>query len=279
MKVKSEPTIGMQLLTPEQLAEALARDPDRWIPIKGTGSKLAYGCGNCGAPLAIGVSIHVLNKGMKMQDGVTAFGAAIRCGGCGQINSTADRVIRYLPVDSLFLDSLADIDYRLMEPITTYNMLNRAALLRKLLLDGNLLTHQVNRLRKIQLRFTVNRPRIIPVSTNLSYLMLDDLAPATAQYQDPIDVSLKEFLRFEVMKLGTFSVSVRQLILYVCHIEGGVHAGYPNDELDIALVENSHLIRVDGMPFWAGALPAVGRVTRLALEPLEQKIIGERSHE
>jgi hypothetical protein len=58
--------------------------------------------------------------------------------------------------NQLFLETIADIEKRTRPASTEYERTMVAALLRKLLLDGDPLCHQVNKVRREEIKFIVN---------------------------------------------------------------------------------------------------------------------------
>ena len=269
----------MQLLSSTEVERFLRKGPSGWIPYRGATMYPSYGCGKCARPLVIGMSIHALNYGHRVNDGPIAYGTRIRCPVCGTVNSTNARVLKYLSVNELLLDSIEDAENCLQDPITKYKMIRMAALLRRLLKDGGEGILQKANRWGVELVFRVNQPRMEPVSPSLDLLLPDDLFPGTATYNQSINLNKKQFLSFEAMKIGGFSVTVGALINYVNYIEGGIHAGYPKDDLDIALIERSGYLMINGLPFWAAALPAIGRVVIEAAAPLRQLILMEMEAE
>ena len=213
-----------------------------------------------------------------MEDGIPAYGATIRCSTCGILNGTTKPVTQYLDASSLFLHTMDDLKHRSRDGSSEYDSLMAALLLRKLLLEENTITDQVNRIYRIPIIYTVNAPMPWVYESKIKYqvLLLDDFDPDTAQYTNIVNLKRSQFLNYEIMNLSPDSVSVHNLIDYVCHIEGSVHVKKPSTDLEIALAERRDTIRIDEKPFWAAALPAVGRIVHKALKPLEQAILTNR---
>jgi len=96
-----------------------------------------------------------------------------------------------------------------------------------------------------------------------------------------VDLTLKNWLRHTAAVHGKDNrpISVHQIINFVAHIEGGVHAGLPKDEVEEAFNEFNRLYYEPNLPRAfheagpAGALVGIGTVTLAALRPLYEAVV------
>jgi hypothetical protein len=70
--------------------------------------------------------------------------------------------------------------------------------------------------------------------------------------------------------------SVKDIIKYVAQVEGAVHRGQPSDAKERALLESGIGIGGYDSPAVRSLFP-VGRVVALGLEPLEARILADRT--
>jgi hypothetical protein len=82
-------------------------------------------------------------------------------------------------VDNLFLNTLKDLQTKITSN-DSYQMLMAAALLRKLLIDGNSLTEQVNRNRRLRLAFTFNDKKPLDETGLIFWSIQDGFDPDTS---------------------------------------------------------------------------------------------------
>lgn len=185
-----------------------------------------------------------------------------------------------MDVDTLFLETVADLRRR-TNAATEYDAQQLAALLRKLLLDGQPLIDAANRTRRMRIRF-----RVYDGSPYQDLVL--SLGPAFYAVQDafdPRDVAVANARISEVDRdalLGRGIVlmdgawfSVADVVTYVSHVEGGVHRGPPKGDKQRALAATN--IRIGGYDSpVVRSLLAVARVVARGLEPLEARIRADR---
>lgn len=179
----------------------------------------------------------------------------------------------------LFRSVYEDLARRVREPVSEYDLLGAAALLRQLLLDGNPLMHQVNRERRLPLRFEVNnnRPEFPPDLPQPDvHLILDGIAPTLATVTaGTVEVKLDGFLAWPLMLINGEAVDVHRLIDHVAHVLGAVHAGEPASATDRALAEAAGSVVRDlvGGNIAIRGLRGIGEVTLAGLRPLYEAVV------
>lgn len=180
-----------------------------------------------------------------------------------------------MDAERLFLATMGDLDRRL-DGTDEYETLMIAPLLRKLLLDGQPLVHQVNaRYRhRICFRYTTNGYRKLVLEMKPSFWAMEDgLDPETHHTKSAIaDGGLDQFLKIIVIAVGNESYTIHQVIDLICHVEGGVHAGTSRDARQAALKAVERSISVGSLPPAVRSLLAIGRVVRRGLEPLRASV-------
>jgi len=164
--------------------------------------------------------------------------------------------------DQLFLDTLSDIEQRARseEP---YQILGISALARKLLLDSIPLVDQVNRSRRLKIRFNIGLPIEFPLGFPQPsfYSIQDAFDPDTAlPGMKPKNVKKDGLLAATVLIVNGKLFSVRDLVSFEAHVKGGVHAGNPGDEADRILQALGTLFQIGGYRASLRQLQAVGRV-------------------
>ena len=186
-----------------------------------------------------------------------------------------------MDVDSLFLETLADLRRRSNPGTPEYEVQQLAALLRKLLLDGQPLVDAANRTRRLPLRFRVYdgspyQDLVLSMSP-MSYSLEDAFDPDTVLVANArfAEVNRNGLLARGLVMLDGVWFSVADVVKYVAHVEGAVHRGEPTDDKQRALAASG--IRIGGYDSpVVHSLLAVARVVARGLEPLEARIRADR---
>ena len=176
-------------------------------------------------------------------------------------------------VDNLFLNTLKDLQTKITSN-DSYQMLMAAALLRKLLIDGNSLTEQVNRNKRLRLAFTFNDKKPLDETGLIFWSIQDGFDPDTSIARlSPLTVKKEGLLKSTSMVINGKVITVLALIRFLCHIQGAVHIDDPsNDEEEVlkAIEEN---ITVGGQSPVIRSICAISRVVLKGLEPLKQEVL------
>jgi|tagenome__1003787_1003787.scaffolds.fasta_scaffold20362252_1 hypothetical protein len=152
-----------------------------------------------------------------------------------------------------------------------------AGLVRKLLLDESRLVDQVNRSRRLKIRFLIDDAppmwEVLPEIRPTFWSIQDGLDPYTSVTAPlPRDVTRDEFLRKVVMLVGTREITVRDVVSHVAHVGGDVHLGEPQDESQQALKATEGVFSIGGYPPDVRSLQAIGRIVLRALLPLRAEV-------
>jgi len=176
--------------------------------------------------------------------------------------------------DQLFIRSLEDLENRLKSQ-DEYEILMIAGLLRKLLLDESPLIDQVNRRRRQKIKFTVNDYPVPSEEKNLMFWSVEDVFyPKTGSlFYKPIEVTKAQLLSRTVMIYDSHSISVRELIKHVAHIQGAVHSGMPKTNKEEAMKKLAEMFGIGGLPAGLRLLCVICRVIIEGLEPLKEQIM------
>jgi hypothetical protein len=180
--------------------------------------------------------------------------------------------------DELFLQTLDDLRERVKLGKGEYDLMNAAWLLRKLLLEGEPLVHAVNRSRGLKIRYRLND--IAPPPDAEHWHAYDTFYPDPWPESRPIDVKHDAFLRRVILVASRERITVHDLIDFIAHHYGAVHASPAEDAKTKALRDDAwgrRVTMVEGQ--YSGqysgpvyALRAVASVVLVALEPLAQEV-------
>jgi hypothetical protein len=179
--------------------------------------------------------------------------------------------------DPLFLATIDDLRHR-AERRDEYGVVKAAGLLRLLLLDGTPLVARVNRVRRLRIRYRVfGNPALLQlmIRDGATFWAIEDglYPPAGSQpFGVGQELKLDELLRLTVMLIEGHEVSARDLIRHVAHVEGGVHAGAPEDATQQAIGRAARSMRIGQLPAGTRTLAAIGRAVAAGLDPLADQI-------
>jgi hypothetical protein len=179
----------------------------------------------------------------------------------------------------LFVETVDDIRRRCQDPAmrTRYELLGIAPLLRKLLIDDAPLLHTVRAAR-----------REVPVIFRIqSWNDLEDRLAGNGLTRyfgigderivggpDPSPLTLKQFLRTVIGVAEGNDLTVKSLIRYYSHVEGGVHFGIPKDPGEPTLSTMSPML-LGHSTGQVQILGHLGQIVADALEPLRRSILSQ----
>jgi len=179
---------------------------------------------------------------------------------------------------NLFLETLTELRRRLAAINDEYELVMASGLLRKLLLDGEPLVHQLNRGLRLQLRFPIATTDAFDAAL-MRYHPVFDLSPEGLSPKFNLlpsavtkQVDLDTFLAQRAAAIQGREVSVKDLIRQVSHIEGGVHAGTARTEIERLLAAASESVRINGVTMTAATIRGIGLVVLDGLAPLEAAV-------
>lgn len=180
--------------------------------------------------------------------------------------------------ENLFINTLKDLKNKLASA-DDYEILGISGLLRKLLIDGNPLAHQVNRQYKQKLEFEIGVDNNFDdfekgkMSSLEFYSVQDGFDPKTSRPgKISRKVNLDAMLRTPLMLVNGRTYTVRDIILFEANIMGGVHAGTPKSEQEEVIAKIAKEISLGGYRSSLRQLKAIGRVVLMGLSPLVDQI-------
>jgi hypothetical protein len=171
----------------------------------------------------------------------------------------------------LLLLTIQDLNQKLASN-NAYDLLRSSGLLRQLLLDPDRLAIKVNQKYKIKLEFEITSFSPPPPDSSLLFWSIHDgLDPKTSRPgSPPIRANLERFLGTVVVRASGTDYTIRQLVIYVAHVMGGVHAGSPT--ADQEALSRIGTLYVGGLPAGLGLMRAILKVVLKGLEPLVEAI-------
>lgn len=178
--------------------------------------------------------------------------------------------------ERFFLDTLHDIEQKLTAK-DSYALTRLSGLIRHLLLDGRPLLYQVNAIYQLRLRFSVVarlkstahhalRDLLNDGKTVLHHFVLfPDGAPST-------EITIDEFLQAKCLWYRGIEITVRDLILTVAHILGGIHTFEARGEVEETLLRLEREVTTSRSPILLYAMKDIARVVDAAVMPLVHEI-------
>jgi len=179
-------------------------------------------------------------------------------------------------LERFFLHTLHDIEQKLTAN-DSYALTRLSGLIRHLLLDGRPLLDQVNAIYRLRLRFPVIAGLKSPAHDQLHDLLNDGQtilhraglfpngAPST-------EITKDEFLKFECLLYRGIDITVRDVVLTVAHILGGIHTDEPKDEVQETLLRLEREVTTSRSPILLYAMTDIARVVYAAVTPLVHEI-------
>ena len=168
----------------------------------------------------------------------------------------------------LFLERCKQIE-TLAQSHAEIDLLDLAARLRQMFLDGDSLVHQVNREHRLRLVFLVGQFRSIPDAHVTVAGLEDGLDPDTRPPGSPSkEVNLDGFTGHVVLYLKEHGHTVRDIIKHASDAAGGVHRTDSPREQHRKIAEFSAGFDIGGLPAAMRQLKAIARVALKGLRPL-----------
>lgn len=174
---------------------------------------------------------------------------------------------------NLFLRTLEDIENK-MKSQDGYEIFMISGLLRKLLVDSNSLIDQVNE-SHLKITFIVNDRKLPDGDSSLMfYSMEDGFDPDTSvpHLSHPIQVNRDQLLKKQIMIINGEIITVLDLIKFLSHVQGGIHAGKPKGSKEVVLSEIQKSLGIGGLPAGIRTILSISRVVTKGLEPLRESI-------
>ena len=156
----------------------------------------------------------------------------------------------------------------------TRNLVEASAILRRLLLESECLLHKVSRNRDFQARFEMFKP-VEPMNHPKSAFEWSNPDPSSvASPKNTQSLNLDAFLREPICTAGSTKITVKEVILYVANVGGGVHLGRPRNKDNAKSID---ALANNGVWFGSQPIPIMilGPICNIvvkALMPLYQKV-------
>lgn len=173
--------------------------------------------------------------------------------------------------DFLFIKTIEDIEKK-MKSRDGYEILMISGLLRKLLLDDNPLMHQVNQSRKLKISFIINDRQPPAGDKSLVFWSIEDgFDPDTSvpHLTKLVEVNKDQLLKRQIMIINGQIIMVLDLIKFLSHVQGGIHAGEPTNSKETTLKEVQKYLGIGGLPAGIRSILSISRVVLKGLKPLK----------
>lgn len=179
--------------------------------------------------------------------------------------------------EQLFIATLVDLQQK-FEKGDHYSLLKASGLVRQLLLDGNPLLHQVNRLHHLKLKFQIIQYEDPPFSPET---YIPSLSPSSGSDGTILQLDLSAFIKTECMKVMGRVITIHQLIDVYAHNMGGIHSGPPGerDSLEAELMSLRDTLRVINAPAIDGTMRDICEITLQGCIALANAVCGFQNDE
>lgn len=174
----------------------------------------------------------------------------------------------------LFVETIDDLNRRIKEPDiqNRYQLLGIAPLLRKLLLDKPPLINTIRAVRPdISTKFHISQWSDPGDDSLPFYLRLAGPEPV-AHSDEPYLPKLKQFIGAKVGQARDLPLTVRDVVRYYAHVEGGVHFGKPTSDAEGILSEFAPIL-LGHSTGQIQILAHIGSIVVNALTPLYESIL------
>ena len=173
-----------------------------------------------------------------------------------------------MDANQLFLERCKQIE-TLAHSNAEIDLLDLAARLRQMFLDGDSLVHQANREHRLKLAFVVGEFRSAPDGWVTIASLEDGLDPDTRPPGSPSkETNLDGFMGHVVLYLKGHGYSVRDIIKHASDAAGGVHRTNSPKGAAQKIAEFSAGFGIGGLPAAIRQLKAIARVALRGLRRL-----------
>jgi len=180
--------------------------------------------------------------------------------------------------ENLFLATISDLATRARSN-NAYELLQSAALLRKLLLDGNRLLDLANREHRLKIMFDVRGylppSEPTPGKFKAAMMVLGDMIDPQVMPQHAggiRQVNRDGLLKTVVAFAGTSWLTIHDVIDFEAHVAGAVHVGTPQTDAEKATAALASFVHLGGLRPSLMELRAISRVVLRGVEPLNAAI-------
>jgi hypothetical protein len=185
-----------------------------------------------------------------------------------------------MTIEELFLNTIDDLQKRVAQGASEYDVVGISSLLRKLLLDEAPLVHLVNKRLRKKFKFQVNvsepmRKRAgVPPPTVWS--RQDGFDPTTAMNPLVSTLKLDQMMACTIIIADGHEITVKEVIQHTAHVRGGVHSGKPSTPKEEALDRLAETISLGGYEPGIRSHQAVAPVVIRGLEPVTIALKAQR---
>lgn len=192
---------------------------------------------------------------------------------------------------SLFLYKMGKLKKAIETP-SEENLFDAAAILRLVLLDSLPLFVQANKGLQHRIRFVIqpmNIPTAPPMAEagapadggmRLAFSIAGDaFSPDIMKANNSTTVKLDAFLASPVAFIVGHIVTVKDVILYLANIAGGVHKGTPDNPKTKAIEEMSQVMELMGVPSILISMRSIIAITIAGLDPIYQDLLLQEAAE
>ena len=178
----------------------------------------------------------------------------------------------------LFVETIADVRHRSQNPgeRSRYELLGIAPLLRKLFIDGASLVDTVRAGRpEVPIEFQVRPWRAPAVDVEAGsppYTLRLGGPELVGGPDDPAVRTVRQFIGARVGLVEGRDLTIRDVVRYYAHVEGGVHFGKPKDEGSATLISMAPLL-LGHTTGQIEILAHIGQIVVTALTPLCDSIL------
>ncbi|MDO7885711.1 hypothetical protein Q5H89_10075 [Hymenobacter sp. CA2-7] len=179
-----------------------------------------------------------------------------------------------LPLDEYLLyNGYQELQER-VERFDPYDMIRASSLLRQMFLDGGGIAPAIAKRYNVKLLFSIiNFPDFGKCNEDYVFEYVQ-LAPNPRLNHRLISVDLNQFFRTPCIATQERVITVREIILMVAHVNGGVHLGQPKnknpEQVDLLAIDK--IFSLGGVPTTLHCLLALTKVVLEALSPIIQAI-------
>lgn len=176
---------------------------------------------------------------------------------------------------------------RLANSADGYQLLQTAAILRRLLVDQSALVDKVNRTFRLKIEFRARElpefPADIPPPTVSS--LQDGIYPELLASEKALPPKLRspvrsltrqQLLSHVVMRVHNRPYTMREIVKFVANCEGAVHHGDPREVAQEALREINRGLSLGNAPLVTLSLRGISLVVLTGLVPLWQRVLWQR---
>ncbi|REL23929.1 hypothetical protein DYD21_20685 [Rhodohalobacter sp. SW132] len=157
-----------------------------------------------------------------------------------------------------------------------FDVVELAATLRKLLIDGKALIDRANQKYGLKIRFTVNNLKggsKLPNKPDFQFYA-DGINPAKIKKSSGIkSLKLKKFLKLEIAETKDDKFNISEIIKYLANKKGGIHYDENLDKRESLIADTFDNLNILGFSAFTLGVRAISEVVLDSLAPLYNEIV------